>query len=90
MDWVQGSVIVDADGYPLVDPAERGDEQILLATLNLAEARNKRISRHNHHHHYQDRRPVLLARKDYWFEMLFPSRYRRAFRRGPLWVDSRR
>ncbi|MNQ97190.1 (R)-stereoselective amidase [compost metagenome] len=55
--WVQGSVIVDADGYPLAGPAEQGGEQILLATLNLAEARNKRISERNDLH--RDRRPLL-------------------------------
>ena len=48
--WVQGSVIVDADGYPLAGPAEQGGEQVLLATLNLAEARNKRISARNDLH----------------------------------------
>ncbi|WP_448680793.1 nitrilase family protein [Pseudomonas nicosulfuronedens] len=58
VDWVQGSVIVDADGFPLAGPAEAG-EQILLATLDLAQARNKRISRHNHLH--QDRRPTLYG-----------------------------
>lgn len=57
VEWVQGSVIVDADGYPQAGPSEEGGEQILLATLNLAEARNKRISRYNHLH--QDRRPSL-------------------------------
>ncbi|WP_371369710.1 nitrilase family protein [Pseudomonas sp. QL9] len=57
VDWVQGSVIVDADGYPQAGPEGEGGEQILLATLNLAEARNKRISRYNHLH--QDRRPSL-------------------------------
>ncbi|MCP2020533.1 UNVERIFIED_ORG: putative amidohydrolase [Pseudomonas reinekei] len=57
--WVQGSVIVDADGYPLAGPAEQGGEQILLATLNLAEARNKRISARNDLH--QDRRPQLYG-----------------------------
>ena len=58
VDWVQGSVIVDADGFPQAGPAE-GGEQILLATLDLAQARNKRISRHNHLH--QDRRPTLYG-----------------------------
>jgi predicted amidohydrolase len=57
--WVQGSVIVDADGYPLAGPAEQGGEQILLATLNLAEARNKRISERNDLH--RDRRPQLYG-----------------------------
>ena len=57
--WVQGSVIVDADGYPLAGPAEQGGEQMLLATLNLAEARNKRISARNDLH--KDRRPSLYG-----------------------------
>lgn len=57
--WVQGSVIVDADGYPLIGPAEQGGEQILLATLNLAEARNKRISARNDLH--RDRRLGLYG-----------------------------
>lgn len=59
VSWVQGSVIVDADGYPLAGPAEQGGEQILLATLNLAEARNKRISERNDLH--RDRRPSLYG-----------------------------
>ena len=57
--WVQGSVIVDADGYPLAGPAEQGGEQMLLATLNLAEARNKCISARNDLH--RDRRPQLYG-----------------------------
>ncbi len=59
VNWVQGSVIVDPDGYPLAGPAEEGGEQILTATLNLDEARNKRISEHNHLH--EDRRPELYG-----------------------------
>jgi predicted amidohydrolase len=59
VSWVQGSVIVDADGYPVAGPAEQGGEQILLATLNLAEARNKRISARNDLH--QDRRSQLYG-----------------------------
>ncbi|NUU36941.1 nitrilase family protein [Pseudomonas sp. C2B4] len=59
VSWVQGSVIVDADGYPLAGPAEQGGEQMLLATLNLAEARNKRISERNDLH--RDRRPHLYG-----------------------------
>ncbi|UVJ45617.1 nitrilase family protein [Pseudomonas sp. LS1212] len=57
--WVQGSVIVDADGYPVTGPTELGGEQVLLATLNLAEARNKRISDRNDLH--RDRRPRLYG-----------------------------
>jgi len=59
VSWVQGSVIVDADGFPLAGPAEQGGEQILLATLNLVEARNKRISERNDLH--RDRRPSLYG-----------------------------
>ncbi|MGE8067716.1 nitrilase family protein [Pseudomonas sp. NPDC089569] len=57
--WVQGSVIVDADGYPLAGPAEQGGEQILLASLNLVEAGNKRISQRNDLH--RDRREHLYG-----------------------------
>ncbi|CAI8909151.1 (R)-stereoselective amidase [Pseudomonas sp. IT-P253] len=59
VSWVQGSVIVDADGYPLAGPAEQGGEQMLLASLNLAEARNKRISERNDLH--RDRRAELYG-----------------------------
>jgi predicted amidohydrolase len=62
VDWVQGSVIADADGYPVAGPTELGGEQILLATVNLAEARNKRISTHNDLH--ADRRPQLYHMAD--------------------------
>ena len=55
--WVQGSVIVDADGYPLAGPTELAGEQLLLATMNLAEAHNKHISKLNDLH--GDRRPQL-------------------------------
>ncbi|WP_375739021.1 nitrilase family protein [Pseudomonas boanensis] len=59
VNWVQGSVIVDPDGYPLVGPAGTAGEQILMATLNLVDARNKRISDNNHLH--EDRRPELYS-----------------------------
>lgn len=59
VNWVQGSVIVDADGYPMAGPAEQGGEQMLLATLNLAQARNKQISERNDLH--RDRRPQLYG-----------------------------
>ena len=57
--WVQGSVIVDADGYPLAGPTELAGEQLLLATMNLNEAHNKYISKLNDLH--GDRRPQLYA-----------------------------
>ncbi|ELC0917095.1 carbon-nitrogen hydrolase [Pseudomonas aeruginosa] len=56
VDWVGGSVIVDADGYPLDGPLQ-GEAGMLLARLDLAEADEKRISAHNHVH--RDRRPEL-------------------------------
>ncbi|TDF86270.1 nitrilase family protein [Pseudomonas sp. H9] len=59
VNWVQGSVIVNADGYPMAGPAEQGSEQILLASLNLEQARNKRISERNDLH--RDRRPQLYG-----------------------------
>lgn len=57
--WVQGSVIVDADGYPLTGPTELAGEQILLASIDLAQAHNKRISNLNDLH--CDRRPQLYS-----------------------------
>ena len=57
--WVEGAVIVDADGYPLAGPTELAGEQLLLATMNLAEAHNKHISKLNDLH--GDRRPQLYA-----------------------------
>lgn len=55
VEWVQGSVIVDADGYPVTGPATDRGEAILLAQLNLPDARNKWISKYNELH--SDRRP---------------------------------
>ena len=57
INWVGGSTIVDADGYPLAGAVSHQREQRLVAQLPLAEARNKFISEHNHVHH--DRRPGL-------------------------------
>ncbi|EJL09110.1 nitrilase-related carbon-nitrogen hydrolase [Pseudomonas chlororaphis] len=55
--WVGGSLIVDADGYPLAGSARQPQQQLLLAELPLADARHKHISAHNHVH--LDRRPAL-------------------------------
>ncbi|AHC38309.1 carbon-nitrogen hydrolase [Pseudomonas fluorescens] len=57
VNWVGGSVIVDADGYPLAGAASQPMEQQWVADLPLAQARNKSISDHNHVH--RDRRPGL-------------------------------
>lgn len=61
INWVQGSVIVDVDGFSLIDPITQDSEQIMLATLNLMSARDKYISPNNHLH--KDRRPDLYCEK---------------------------
>lgn len=55
-DWLGGSVIVDADGFPLTTLG-LGKAGIHLARLDLSEARNKTISELNDVH--ADRRPEL-------------------------------
>lgn len=57
-DWLGGSVVVDADGFP-VTRITLGREAMLLADLNLGEARTKTISDRNDVH--ADRRPSLYA-----------------------------
>ena len=59
VDWVGGSVIVDANGYPLAGPLHEAPAgtQIIHARLDLSEARDKRISALNDVH--RDRQPVL-------------------------------
>jgi predicted amidohydrolase len=54
--WLGGTVIVDADGYPLT-PIQLGEIHIALATIDLALARDKSISPRNDVH--ADRRPEL-------------------------------
>jgi predicted amidohydrolase len=59
VDWVGGSVVVDPAGFPVAGPA--GDEETItvLASCELAQAREKRISPHNDV--LADRRPELYA-----------------------------
>ncbi|MEU9335670.1 nitrilase-related carbon-nitrogen hydrolase [Streptomyces sp. NPDC048290] len=57
-DWLGGSVVVDADGYP-VTSLSLGQEAILTATIDLAVARDKAISERNDVH--GDRRPALYT-----------------------------
>ncbi len=57
-EWLGGSVIVDANGFPVTDLL-LGEESTFVATLQLAEARNKGISENNDVH--ADRRPELYA-----------------------------
>ncbi|QYH34973.1 nitrilase family protein [Salinibacterium sp. M195] len=55
-DWLGGSVIVDADGFPLTSLG-LGVAGMHLATIDLSDARNKTISELNDVH--GDRRPEL-------------------------------
>ncbi len=58
-DWIGGSVIVDADGYP-VAMAEFGKASVVVADMDLALSRVKRINAHNDVH--GDRRTDLYRR----------------------------
>lgn len=58
-DWLGGSVIVDADGFP-VSEISLGVETTVIATLKLSDARSKAISERNDVH--ADRRPELYRR----------------------------
>jgi predicted amidohydrolase len=58
-DWIGGSVIIDADGYPLAI-AEFGKAGVVAADVDLAESRVKRINAHNDVH--GDRRTDLYRR----------------------------
>jgi 5-aminopentanamidase len=55
-EWLGGSVIVDADGYPAA-PLSLGVEALVLATMDLSTSRDKRVGDHNDVH--ADRRPEL-------------------------------
>lgn len=58
-DWIGGSVITDADGYPL-RIAEFGVPGLIAADVDLAESKAKRINAHNDVH--GDRRTDLYRR----------------------------
>lgn len=55
-EWLGGSVIVDADGFPLTGSL-LGNEGTVFADVDLAEAKDKRLSARNDAH--ADRRPEL-------------------------------
>jgi predicted amidohydrolase len=59
VDWIGGSVIIDADGYPLAG-AEFGTASIVTADVDLAESRIKRFNANNDAH--GDRRTDLYRR----------------------------
>jgi predicted amidohydrolase len=46
VDWFGGSVICDVTGYPLAGPAH-GEPTTLLATVDLDQADDKRVSPYN-------------------------------------------
>ncbi|MGN6125375.1 MAG: nitrilase-related carbon-nitrogen hydrolase [Humibacter sp.] len=58
-EWLGGSVIVDPDGYPVTE-LRLGEHTMVVGTVDLSEARTKRISANNDVH--ADRRPDLYAR----------------------------
>jgi predicted amidohydrolase len=57
VSWVGGTVIVGPDGYPLAGPVTADEPTVLVASCELASARNKQISAHNDV--LTDRRPLL-------------------------------
>lgn len=58
VDWVGGSVIIDADGFPIT-AIRLGEPGITIATIDLYASRNKQISPRNDVH--ADRRPDLYG-----------------------------
>lgn len=61
VDWVQGSVIVDENGWLVAGPGGRAEsgEALLTADLDLSRARDKRLNERNDVH--GDRRPELYG-----------------------------
>jgi predicted amidohydrolase len=59
VEWVGGSVIVDADGFPLAGPAGPQEATTLIARCRLGDARDKRLGERNDV--LADRRPELYG-----------------------------
>jgi predicted amidohydrolase len=59
VDWIGGSVIVDADGYRQSEILDGHQAMTIFSSIDLTEARNKRVSAHNDVH--RDRQPSLYA-----------------------------
>lgn len=57
VSWTGGSVVVDPDGFPLAGHRPTDGPTLLLATCDLAQARDKRLGAHNDV--FADRRPHL-------------------------------
>jgi 5-aminopentanamidase len=60
VDWLGGSVILRRGGYPAAGPVCENRTAVLTATIDLRQARDKRISELNDL--FTDRRPDLYAR----------------------------
>jgi 5-aminopentanamidase len=60
VDWLGGSVILRRGGYPAAGPLCENRAAVLTATIDLLQARDKRISELNDL--FADRRPDLYAR----------------------------
>ena len=60
VDWLGGSVIVGRGGYPAAGPVTESRTAVLTATIDLRQARDKRISELNDL--FTDRRPDLYAK----------------------------
>jgi predicted amidohydrolase len=60
VDWVNGTVIVGPDGYPLAGPVGRDEPATILASCSLERARSKAVSDRNDV--FADRRPELYGR----------------------------
>ncbi len=58
--WVGGSVVVDADGWPLALADSASDPVTIVAECRLADASEKSISRYSNVH--ADRRPEIYGR----------------------------
>jgi 5-aminopentanamidase len=59
VEWVSGTLIVGADGFPLAGPVCADEPTTIVAACDLARAREKRISERNDV--FGDRRPELYA-----------------------------
>jgi 5-aminopentanamidase len=60
VEWVGGSAIVGPDGWPLAGPPAAPEPELLVASCDLALARDKRVSERNDV--VGDRRPDVYAR----------------------------
>jgi predicted amidohydrolase len=60
VDWLGGSVIIRRGGYPVAGPLCQDRSAVLTATIDLRQAREKRIGELNDL--FADRRPDLYER----------------------------